>query len=182
MVDQRDLPSITRFDGNLAGLHVRSPVARTSATRLERWVACPFGYFVQDLLRVEPVEDPEEALRISPLDKGNLVHNALERFILEVLDGTLTTPAPDEPWSATHHGRLRELGEEIGADFEARGLTGRALFWRQDRRALLADLAKRGGRLFFTHDPGCALARVALGEKGEAGPVEPLETLDKLPA
>lgn len=141
MVDQRDLPSITRFDGNLAGLHVRSPVARTSATRLERWVACPFGYFVQDLLRVEPVEDPEEALRISPLDKGNLVHNALERFILEVLDGTLTTPAPHEPWSATHHGRLRELGEEIGSDFEARGLTGRALFWRQDRRALLADLA-----------------------------------------
>ncbi len=51
-----------------------------------------------------------------------------------------------------------------------------------EKSALLADLAKRGGRLFFTHDPGCALARVALGEKGEAGPVEPLETLRDLPA
>jgi glyoxylase-like metal-dependent hydrolase (beta-lactamase superfamily II) len=51
-----------------------------------------------------------------------------------------------------------------------------------EKSALLADLAKRGGRLFFTHDPGCALARVALDEKGEAGPAEPLATLRDLPA
>lgn len=51
-----------------------------------------------------------------------------------------------------------------------------------EKSALLADLAKRGGRLFFTHDPGCALARVALDEKGEAGPAEPLATLHNLPA
>lgn len=51
-----------------------------------------------------------------------------------------------------------------------------------EKSALLADLAKRGGRLFFTHDPGCALARVALDEKGEAGPAEPLATLRDLSA
>lgn len=31
-----------------------------------------------------------------------------------------------------------------------------------EKRALFTDLAARGGRLFFTHDPGCALARVSL--------------------
>ena len=61
----------TRFDGNLAGLAVPSPAgAITSATRLEGWAVCPFAYFVQEVLRVEPVENPEDRLQISPLDLG----------------------------------------------------------------------------------------------------------------
>ena len=82
-------PQFTRFDGNLAGLTVASPVERpTSATRLEKWAACPFRYFVEYMLRADGVENPEDRLQISPLDRGNLVHAALERFILEVLDAS----------------------------------------------------------------------------------------------
>ena len=62
-----------------------SPVDRiTSPTRLERWADCPHRHFVEDLLGAAPVENPEDALMITPIDKGNLVHEALERFILEV--------------------------------------------------------------------------------------------------
>jgi hypothetical protein len=35
-----------------------------------------------------------------------------------------------------------------------------------EKTALLADLVERGGRLFFTHDPAVALARVARDAKG----------------
>ncbi|MCC6873885.1 MAG: MBL fold metallo-hydrolase [Sandaracinaceae bacterium] len=35
-----------------------------------------------------------------------------------------------------------------------------------EKRALLEDLATRGGRLFFTHDPDCALSRVVKEEGG----------------
>ena len=36
---------------------------------------------------------------------------------------------------------------------------------------LLDDLVARGGRLFFTHDPSCALARVTCDEQGRYGSV-----------
>jgi hypothetical protein len=120
----------TRFDGNLAELVVPSPVTTsTSATRLERWATCPFAYFTQDVLGVEEVENPEESLQISPLDWGTLVHEALERFVLEVLDRpTGDQPTPDEPWTDRDHARLRAIGEDVCAAFEARGLTGRPVF------------------------------------------------------
>ena len=51
-----------------------------------RWAGCPFAYFVQDVLGVERGREPRGRAQITPLDQGNLVHEALERFILEVLD------------------------------------------------------------------------------------------------
>jgi len=38
----------------------------TSATRLETWAGCPFAYFLQSLLRVDDVENPEDQIEISP--------------------------------------------------------------------------------------------------------------------
>jgi len=35
-----------------------------------------------------------------------------------------------------------------------------------EKRALLTDLHRRGGRLFFTHDPDIAMAPVELDAKG----------------
>jgi glyoxylase-like metal-dependent hydrolase (beta-lactamase superfamily II) len=41
-----------------------------------------------------------------------------------------------------------------------------------EKEALLTDLVARGGRLFFTHDPEVALARVARDPKGRFVPVD----------
>ncbi len=38
-----------------------------------------------------------------------------------------------------------------------------------EKRAILNDLVSRGGRLFFTHDPACAMARVTKDEKSRFG-------------
>ena len=38
-----------------------------------------------------------------------------------------------------------------------------------EKRAFLEDKLARGVRLFFTHDPGCALAQVARDDKGRFG-------------
>jgi glyoxylase-like metal-dependent hydrolase (beta-lactamase superfamily II) len=40
-----------------------------------------------------------------------------------------------------------------------------------EKEALLNDLAERKGRVFFTHDPECAMARVTLDERGRFGSV-----------
>jgi ATP-dependent helicase/nuclease subunit B len=129
----------TRFDGNIARLPIPSTEKRAvSATTLEGWAKCPFGYLARSVLGVEEIERPEDRLRISPRDWGLLVHEALERFVVEAV--SQGRPEPGEPWSPDDHRRLREIAEEVCADFEARGLVGRALFWGSDRRAILADL------------------------------------------
>ncbi|MFT5685713.1 MAG: glyoxylase-like metal-dependent hydrolase (beta-lactamase superfamily II) [Myxococcota bacterium] len=40
-----------------------------------------------------------------------------------------------------------------------------------EKVALLDDLVDRGGRLFFTHDPACSMARVTRDERGRYGSV-----------
>ncbi|HEY2429386.1 MAG TPA: PD-(D/E)XK nuclease family protein [Acidimicrobiales bacterium] len=140
VIGERRSPRFTRFDGNLSGLPVPSPAeAPTSATRLERWVRCPYAYLVQDILRVEPVENPEEQLRITPRDRGELVHQALELFVGEVLRRT-HPPDPDEHWSPADRARMAAIAEALCAEYERRGLTGRPLFWRRDRARIVRDL------------------------------------------
>lgn len=46
-----------------------------------------------------------------------------------------------------------------------------------EKRRLLADLATRNGRLFFTHDPTIAAARVEQNDKGRYLPADSVETL-----
>ncbi|MFZ6005434.1 MAG: PD-(D/E)XK nuclease family protein [Actinomycetota bacterium] len=142
VIAARRSTSFTRFDGNLAGLAVPSPVdSITSPTRLERWAACPHAHLVQDILRATPIENPEDELMITALEKGSLIHKVLEDFIVEVLASPeAERPKPHEPWSAAHHRRIEELGAEHCDDWEAQGLTGRPIFWKRDRRRILADL------------------------------------------
>ena len=143
-LEARRSGEFTRFDGNLHGLPVPSPAGGvTSATRLEGWAVCPFAYFVKEILRVDPVESPEDRLQISPLDLGNLIHEVLERFIAGVLDRSREDrPRPDEPWSLADRSRLLAIAGEVCDTYEAHGLVGRPIFWHRDRRRIMADLVR----------------------------------------
>lgn len=149
VVAARRSASFTRFDGNLAGLAIPSPVDHlTSPTRLERWASCPHAHLVQDILKVVAVEDPEEEMVISALERGSLVHKVLEDFIAEVVAGGADgVPAPLQPWTDAHHRLIEEIGRRTCDEWEAQGRTGRPVFWRRDRRRILADLHS-----FLFHD------------------------------
>ena len=129
----------TRFDGNLGALDLPDYASSgvVSATRLQAWAVCPHAFLMQYLLGVEVVEDPERSFEMSPLDKGRLVHEVLERFVAEAMAAGRTTPWPDEDVR-----RLLEIAEEVCGAYESRGLTGRALFWRRDRAGIVADLER----------------------------------------
>ena len=120
------------YDGHLAGVEVRSPAAEgqlVSPTRLETWAGCPYAYFVRYLLGIEPVENPEAILRLSPAEQGSLVHAVLERYIAERIEhGTAGGSADIEA--------LRRHTELAFGQAERRGVTGRPLLWR----LLRADL------------------------------------------
>ncbi len=138
----------TRFDGNLArDANLRSaalpdPTAAdtiVSATGLEAWAECPHAYFVSQVLGVNPVENPETEYRISSLTRGHLVHHSLKSWLTEALEES-AVPAPAEPWPEPRRRRLGEIAEQECDRLEARGQTGRTLYWNRDRRRLLADL------------------------------------------
>ncbi|MBI2709441.1 MAG: PD-(D/E)XK nuclease family protein [Actinobacteria bacterium] len=144
LLDARRSPALTRFDGNLAGLAIPSPVERgASASSLERWAACPFAYFVHDLLRAQPVEEPEDLLEISALERGSLVHRILERFLLEVLARPAAEqPAPHEAWTAADEARLLAIADEECHAVVARGVAGRPVFWHRERTRLAGELRR----------------------------------------
>lgn len=138
---------LTRFDGNLVAGDLRGAVlpdpaadgSAVSATRLEKWAECPHAYFVRHVLGVDAVEDPEAEYRISALTKGHLVHLVLKRWFDEMAE-TGALVGPGEPWPPGARRRLMEIGAEVCDEYQARGLTGRPLYWRLDRRRLLEDL------------------------------------------
>lgn len=132
----------TRFDGNLAHLReriaARSPAAagvEVSATRLETWARCPHAYFAIYLLHVSAIERPEEILQISPLERGNVVHHALDHFLSELIG----TPGIGRPWSVAHRERLHAILRDACDEVEASGLGGRRLLWERARREMHAQ-------------------------------------------
>jgi len=135
--------SFTRFDGNLAPLADQlreispaGPEHIASPTRLETWAGCPHAYFMKYVLRVDPVERPEDIMQLAPIDRGSLVHEILDRFLAEARERA----DAGRPWRPDDHRRLRAIAEAVSADMEAKGLTGRRLLWHRDRRLILADL------------------------------------------
>jgi len=116
MIRDRASDAFTRFDGNLGtadGLPDYADGQRmVSPTALEAYAVCPHAYFVERLLRVTPIEQPEEIITISPLDIGNLVHETMDTFVTECA-GSL--PGYAEPWSAQQRSRSESQAAKAAA-------------------------------------------------------------------
>ena len=141
MTRARASQRFTRYDGNLAGAAGLPDFAdgkrRVSPTALEKYAECPHAYFVERLLRVEPVEQPEQIIAISPLDIGNLIHETMDDFIT---DSKESLPDYGQSWTAGQRARLREIAVAKAADFEQRGATGHRRLWEDERDRIIADL------------------------------------------
>ncbi len=119
----------------LAGLGARHPLAaELHPTRLERYVGCPFAFYVRDVLGLAAPDEPGESLEIEPLEFGSLAHGILERAYARVIDEGLDR---DGALAA-----VAAAWEECCTDAERRGVTGAALAWAVRREMLLEDLLR----------------------------------------
>lgn len=136
-----DSDRLTRFDGDLSGLGVPDPTggAVVSPTALEAWARCPHAYFAARLLRVSQIESPEELLHISPLEIGNLIHTALDRFFAAQSHAG-TVPGGATSWSDAQRAQLRHIAGEVATELSVRGVTGHRLLWTRELTRILADL------------------------------------------
>lgn len=134
----------TRFDGNLAGAadlpDFTTGARRVPPTSLEDYAVCPHGWFVDRMLHVRPTESPEEAVEISALEVGNIVHQSFDRLITEAGDrGEL--PGYGEPWTKAQRRRLQEIGAATADRFYSEGRTGHPRLWPVERLRILTMLS-----------------------------------------
>ncbi len=137
----------TRFDGNLSQVvEAHDSLAEVlSASRLEAWAACPRKYLFSYLLGIDEVVEPESIVRLSPIDRGQLIHESLDALLRELIEEARTVselPGIGRSYSQGDRDRLRQIGEAKAAQLEAVGTTGYPLLWSFDRETLLADLVE----------------------------------------
>ncbi|MET0494380.1 MAG: PD-(D/E)XK nuclease family protein [Actinoplanes sp.] len=139
--EQRHCDLLTRFDGDLSAHRTPDPTDGTilSPTALEAWSRCPHSYFVEKLLRVRPIETPEEQLTISPIERGNLYHETLDRFFVEQ-DAAGAVPGGATAWSPGQRQSLRRIALAVADDLTVRGATGHRLLWAQELAGVLSRL------------------------------------------
>lgn len=144
---RRWLRELTPYDGLMAApaaidaARARSPFAQNRAvspSRLETYATCPYQFFLRYTLGVEPVEEPEKIERIDHLQRGSLIHEILQNFLERL--GRDDPPRAER--RAEHLRILQEVADDAGADRVRRGVTGRALVWRMDKKAIDEDLAR----------------------------------------
>ncbi|MGK2856567.1 MAG: PD-(D/E)XK nuclease family protein, partial [Thermoanaerobaculia bacterium] len=106
--EARASEEITAWDGKVDAppeeLDPRHQDRLYSASRLERMAACPFGYFLQSILGIEPLETIDRSEEwLSPMEYGSVFHTVLETFMREICS------RGEKPGLERHRGRLAEI-------------------------------------------------------------------------
>lgn len=146
---------LTEYDGDLSHVTIDHFPRAVSASQLELWPSCPHAYFMRYVLGVRPIDDPADELGLSPMERGNVIHDTLDTFHRRVIDGDVDQPDTDG-WSADATAVLLEIFDRTADEFERTGRTGRAANWYLERRAVRNELLN-----WFVHDGRRAAARGA---------------------
>ena len=125
---ERESPELGPFDGMIGIQASESPAVTDrsfSPTALERYATCPFQYFAEKVLRLEPVRRLQQD-HLPPLTIGTLIHASLrlsyERLVLlQWLDSSLA--------EAMVRSTVQEAVTETFATHAASQGTGHALLW-----------------------------------------------------
>ncbi len=134
MAADRAEGAFSRFTG-FVGTSVPLPEIGPSPTALQAWFACPHNYFLRHVLKVRPLEEPDEAIEMSALDQGTLLHKVLEDLVRCWPD-----PGYGEPWPPDLVQRLEVLIDAQFAHEERHGIVGLRSPWENTKRKLRRDL------------------------------------------
>lgn len=142
MLQGRGASILTRFDGDLSAVSAGLPdfaagLMPVSPTALEHYAGCPHAYFLERLLGVQLVEQPEDVITISPADIGTLMHAAFDDLVRECESNL---PGYGQPWTTPQRRRLAELAEAQATRLTVEGRTGHPRLWRQALARIQANL------------------------------------------
>ncbi len=117
----------TPFDGSIESQSLRERlkvwIPSLSPRRIQRYLDCPFQYFVMHLLELEPTAEPHWLQPLEPRARGMLIHDILEHFY------RAETRANRWPLTADAWPRLASTADESFAEFERKFVPGLPLLW-----------------------------------------------------
>lgn len=129
----------TRIDGVI---DVSSGAARAletiSPTGIEKWLDCPYEFFIRNVLFIEEVVAPEDKVRLDALSRGTLLHTIFERIVTQrevLLRGGAGVPieSPKEI--------IEKTWDEMFVGFISRSRARQ--FWLEaDRRRIIREVEK----------------------------------------
>jgi ATP-dependent helicase/nuclease subunit B len=125
---ERESPELGPFDGMVGALASGSPEATKrsfSPTALERYATCPFQYFAEKVLRLEPVQRLHHD-HLPPLMLGSLVHESLRVSYTRLV--SLQWPEDQLTESRVQSTVQEAVMDTFAAHAASRG-TGHALLW-----------------------------------------------------
>jgi ATP-dependent helicase/DNAse subunit B len=167
---------LSAFDGLLQSAScleklaaVFAPERVFSPTAFELYAACPYHFFLEHVLHLEPLEEPEAIEQIHPMVKGALIH-AILRLLYERMkaEGLL-------PLNRRHMPRYLEVLDEVCAQqfaaTEATESVGYALAWNLVKQQLREDLERH---LLAEMDRGTEWIPEAFEQEFGYGESEPL--------
>uniref|UniRef100_UPI003D944FA5 PD-(D/E)XK nuclease family protein n=1 Tax=Gordonia sp. B7-2 TaxID=3420932 RepID=UPI003D944FA5 len=135
----------TRFNGNLGS--VRELITTfdhpVSPTGLEQWVASPYQYFLEHILRLQALDDPDEIAQIDALTRGTLIHKILERYVLDTIEG-----------AQLDYRRLNQIAQDLLDEAQANSPGWLEQLWAKDRGVITRDLADWYGHDANDHAAG----------------------------
>jgi len=128
--------TFTEYDGVLGA--AVPPPPTLAATQLETYGLCPFKFFGERILGVREIEEPEAVETITPLDRGALLHDILDRFFSQLVQDGLV-PVRAEALDECRR-RLRTIADEVCTGFEKSGAVGYRFMWEVEKARILTDL------------------------------------------
>jgi RecB family exonuclease len=126
--------------------------AEMHPTRLERYVSCPFAFFLRHVLGLEAPDEPGESLEMEPRDFGTLAHKILQQAFEQLIGQWAEGAGGPDVVSA--QAAVESAWRTCCAEAEASGLTGAPLAWMVTREMLLEDLLETVARDAVFHGDG----------------------------
>src|SRR5205807_3914085 len=128
--------TFTEYDGLLDA--AVPPPPTLAATQLETYGLCPFKFFGERILGVREIEEPEAVETITPLDRGALLHDILDRFFSQLVRDGLV-PVRTEGLDECRR-RLRTIADEVWRGLEKGGAVGLLCVWEGEEARSLNGL------------------------------------------
>jgi ATP-dependent helicase/DNAse subunit B len=116
------------------------PTRVFSPTALEHYVACPFRFFLEDVLRLDPLEEPEEA--VESTRRGAAVHRALSRLHRRLAG----RPAADPVAADVTEQLLADLDAAVEESVERAPSPASKELWRLEGRRLRRAAVRYAGQ------------------------------------
>ena len=129
--DWKRIRNEINWNGNLAESELLKKTGqqignRFSASKLETYRGCPFRFLVSYVWQQQSPEEAEEDM--NPMQRGNLLHKVLEKFIRNHLGETLQTVRQEELQT-----ELDSIFTETCQEFAEQGRLYAGDFWQHDK-------------------------------------------------